>query len=597
MSIRRFQPLAGFLRPYRQTVLALMALTALLTALAMLPPLFVRAVINDVIVDGDRSRLPLIALLMIVVPMVNALCGYLQILGVSSVAQRVILALRAGLFEHLLTLSMRFYGKHSVGKLTNRLLGDTAVLQQILSLATVQIMTDFVTALFAVSVTFVLNWRLALVLVATVVLLAVNYRLNVNRIRRATRSYRGEEDRMAGGVQNRLVANLTVVTFGAEQREHETFRNQSAATLGYVQQGEQASSTFTMNTMLLRDMGRITIYFLGCAMVLGGTASYGDVVAFTAYAMQLLLPAVRFSGLARQFQDAGVSIDRLGELFEDAPEVESPRQPRLPVSARGAVDFEQITFGYDPGRPVLRDFDLHVRPGESIALVGPTGCGKSTILSLLMRFFDPQRGVIRLDGVDVRDLDLQWLRRRFGIVLQESLLFNVSVAENIAYSRPNATPAEIEQAARLAEIYDTVRALPHGFQSQIGHRDIQLSVGQKQRIAIARAVLADPAILIMDEATSALDSESEQAIQRAIARFLQNRTAFIVAHRLSTIRNADRIVVMAAGRIREIGSHDELMSLPGGRYRTLYLRHSGKGSLADDEAGDAESGEEDAPHA
>jgi subfamily B ATP-binding cassette protein MsbA len=217
-----------------------------------------------------------------------------------------------------------------------------------------------------------------------------------------------------------------------------------------------------------------------------------------------------------------------------------------------------------------------VPAGSVVALVGPTGCGKTTLLSLLLRFFDVKTGAIRIDGVDIRDMELGALRRQFGIVLQESLLFDVSIADNIRYSRPDATPDEVRQAARVAEVHDVIEALPQGYGSMLGSRGVQLSIGQKQRINIARAVLADPAIIVMDEATSALDSESERAIQAAMQTFLEGRTSFIVAHRLSTIRNADRIVLLDRGRILESGNHEALMAIPRGRYRGLCLKHSGR---------------------
>jgi len=491
------------------------------------------------------------------------------------------MAVRCTLYKHLLSLSARFYSKHSVGKLVNRLMGDSGAVQSMLTVSTVQVISDFVSSAFAITVTFAINWRLGIPLVVIVLLFVINYRVNMTRIRRSTRSYRSAEDRLAGGVQNRLVADLTVKTFGAENREHEIFRGQSDTSLDLVREYEDAANVFHNNTILLRDLGRALIYFMGCALVLEGDASYGDVVAFTAYSMQLLMPAVRFSTLAQQIQNATVSIDRLFELLEEEPEILSRPDAVHIGRSQGRVDFDHVSFMYEEDRPVLTDVDFHVQPGETVALVGRTGCGKTTILSLLLRFFDIQDGSIRIDGTDVRNIHTAALRAQFGIVLQEPLLFNVSIADNIRYSRRNATLEEVTKAAEVAEIHDVILSLPKGYRSEIGDRHIQLSVGQTQRLSIARAVLANPAILIMDEATSSLDSESEKAIQIAMHRFLVGRTSFVVAHRLSTIQGADRIILLDQGRIQEMGNHEELMSIPSGRYRDLYNKHSGKGIIAE----------------
>lgn len=584
MAQNRLNTILTLLRPFRRLIVGLVSMTVVMSLLAMCPPLVIRSIVNDVITEGNTSLFVPLAAAMILVPVLAAGCGLLQVLGIAYIGQKFVLQFRSVLFKHLMYLSMRFYGKHSTGKLANRLLGDTTNLQQLLSVASIQIISDFVCAAFAIIVTFTLNWRLALPLVLLVVFFVVNYTINIGRIRKITRSYRSAEDRLAGGVQNRLSANLTVKSYGTEVREQDIFREHSDLALDLVRESEYATTGFSMNTMLLRDVGRVVVYFLGCSLVLKGDATYGDVIAFTAYSMQLLMPAVRFSTLAQQIQDVRISIDRLFELLDETPEVTSPVNPRHIKRARGKVDLNNVMFAYDEDRPVLRGIDLHVPQGETIALVGPTGCGKSTILSLLLRFFDPVEGSIHLDDVDIREYDLVDLRRQFGIVLQESLLFDVSIAENIRYSRQSATMEDIRHAAMVAEIHDTIEALPDGYDSQIGHRDIQLSVGQKQRISIARAVLADPVILIMDEATSALDSESEKAIQMAMDRFLVGRTSFIVAHRLSTIRNADRILLMDEGRVVEMGNHDQLMAIKGGKYHDLYEKHAGKGVIGDEES-------------
>jgi ABC-type multidrug transport system fused ATPase/permease subunit len=253
--------------------------------------------------------------------------------------------------------------------------------------------------------------------------------------------------------------------------------------------------------------------------------------------------------------------------------------PQILPRLSGRVDFDHVDFHYNPGKPIIRDFTLHVAPGQTVALIGPTGCGKSTLLSLLLRFFDVTGGALRLDGHDIRKVRLAQLRRQFGIVLQEPQLFTASIADNIRYARPGATQTEIETAARTAEIHDFIMTLPNGYNTLIGVEGTQLSTGQKQRITIARAVAANPAILIMDEATSALDSESEQAIQLAMERLLKNRTAFIVAHRLSTIRTADVIILMNQGQVLEQGCHDDLMKIPGGHYAAIYAKFMGRGTL------------------
>jgi ABC-type multidrug transport system fused ATPase/permease subunit len=437
---------------------------------------------------------------------------------------------------------------------------------------------------FAISATFLINWRLALLIMAIMIIFVLNARFNIASIRQSNRNYQRSMDRLSAGLQDRLTTTLVVKSYGAETREHGVFRSQSDTSLKQVRTMQVINNTFSNNTQLLAAAGRATIYFAGCAMVLMELMTYGDVLAFTTYAMQLLWPAVRFSVLAKQIQDVGVAADRLGELFSEKPEIVDTPDAQPVSRLKGRVDFDHVCFHYNPDKPVIRDFDLHIEPGQTVALIGPTGCGKSTLLSLLLRFFDVTEGSLRLDGRDVRTLQLKDLRRQFGIVLQEPQLFTATIADNIRYARPGATQADIEQAARVAEIHDFIVSLPAGYDTVIGVEGQQLSTGQKQRITIARAVAADPAILIMDEATSALDSDSERAIQAAMERVLKNRTAFIVAHRLSTIRTADVIVLMNQGEIIEKGRHDDLMKIPGGRYAAVYTKFMGRGVLDESQA-------------
>ena len=577
-----FSKILAFARPFRLQLLGMLGLTSILAGISVLPPLIVRMIINRVIGEGETDLLPAIIVIYVVITLLSAGCGYLQTFAMAFIGQSFVMRVRTAVYDHLLHLSLSFFSRESTGKLVNRLMGDSSVIQQALTVTTLQVLSDLICAVFAVSATLFINWRLAIPLYVLVLLFALNYKLNIGRLRKLARAQRSAEDRVASGVQNRLAANLTVKTYGTETREGALFHEQSSTSLDLAREGQVATSDFWRNTELLQASGNAVIFFLGCAMVLDGTASYGDVTAFCTYANLLLWPAVRFSLLAQQLQNVKISAERLFEILDEEPVVTERPGAEEMRECRGAIRFEDVHFGYVPEKEVLKGISLDVESGETVALVGTTGCGKTTILSLIMRLFDVTGGRITIDGHDIRDLTLKSLRSCFGIVLQESLLFSVSIADNIRYGKPQATQRQVEFAARIAEVHDEILALPRGYESRVGDHDVQLSVGQKQRIAIARAILADPAILIMDEATSALDTNSERAIQVALDRFLTGRTAFIVAHRLSTIRNADKIVFLDAGHIVECGPHDELMKIEGGRYRHLYETHVGAGHISED---------------
>ena len=579
MISARLKIFLPMLSPYKRRLWGLLGLTALLSILAMLPPLVMRAIVDRVITPGDRGPLFMLALAMVMIPVISAGCSYLQTLGITYVGQKFVFDMRQTLYRHLLYLSMRFFGKTGVGMLVNRLMGDTGAVQNLLTAQTISIVSDLVCSAFAITATFLINWRLAIVILLLMIVFVIHVRMNIGFIRQTNRNYQRSMDRLSTGLQDRLMTTMVVKSYGAEAREQRVFRTQSDSSLKQVRTMQVANNTFGNNTQLLAEVGRATIYFGGCAMVLMELMTYGDVLAFSTYAIQLLWPAVRFSLLAKQIQDVGVAADRLTELFLEKPEIRDAPDAIIMPRLTGQVDFDHVDFHYTPGKPVIRDFTLHVEAGQTVALIGPTGCGKSTLLSLLLRFFDVSGGSLRLDGHDVRTVRLTQLRRQFGIVLQEPQLFTASIADNIRYARPGATHEEVVMAARVAEIHDFIMTLPDGYNTLIGVEGTQLSTGQKQRITIARAVAANPAILIMDEATSALDSESEQAIQLAMERLLKNRTAFIVAHRLSTIRTADLIILMNQGRILEQGSHDDLMKIPGGHYAAIYAKFMGRGSL------------------
>lgn len=574
--------IASFLVPYRRQIAGLLALTVLLSLLNMCMPLLSRAFIDRVISLGRRDLFIPLSFVQILLVVVIPLAGFLQNIMMTYVAQRFVFDLRDFLYGHILGLSLRFFSKNSTGKLVNRVMGDTGTVARILSAQTFSVVSDVVCCAFAVTATFALNWRMALLITLIVAVFLFNYLLNVKRLRSLSENYWWSYDRLSGGVQNRLVANVAVKSFGTETREQGIFQNQVGLSMNLRESLGIAGQAFWLNTSLIQNLGRALLFFLGCDLVLAGDMTYGDVTAFVAYAMQLLWPAVRFSELALQLQDVRVAIGRVFEVSRAEQEVVNTPRGAEVSALRGRIDFQGVNFEYDKSHPVIRDFDLHIEPGETVALVGPTGCGKSTLMLLLMRFYDVTGGSLLIDGTDVRAFDLYALRREFGVVLQDPMLFNISIADNIRYARPHAAESEIEKAARTAEIHDFIMTLPDKYHAVLGQEGLQISTGQKQRLTIARAIIGKPSIMIMDEATSALDSESERAIQIAMERVLRNRTSLVVAHRLSTIRNANRIVLLKDGKIVEMGTHAELMGLSGGRYRALYNQHMGKEFIEDD---------------
>ncbi|MBO7741055.1 MAG: ABC transporter ATP-binding protein, partial [Victivallales bacterium] len=521
-----------FLTPYRTQIGILVALTVLMAALATIPPLCTRALVDRVFTGGEVEIFVPLAIGQVFIWVIYLLIGLYQSTLCAWVGSRFSLDIRNTLYRHMLHLSLRFFGKHSAGKLVNRLMGDTGMLQQMLSAQTMTVVSDLIVSLCSIIATILISWRLFLVLMIFLVLFVVNYRVNIKKIIQSSRSLRGMEDRLSGGVQNRLAADLAVKSFGTESREHKEFSEHSALMVDYGKVQGVSNNGFWMTVGLIHQTGAAVLYFLGCAQVLAGDLSYGDVMAFNQYAVQLLWPAVRFSQLVNQLQQMAISAERIYEIFEEKPEIQdAPDAMRCP-KLTGAVEFRDVRFHYVPGVEIIRGFSLNVKPGETIALIGPTGCGKSTILNLISRFYDVTGGELLLDGLDIRKLSLKRLRQQFGIVLQESHLFSTSIRENIRYAHPEVSEEQVIRAAKAAEIHDFIASLPKGYDTLVGDYGIELSLGQKQRINIARAICADPAIMIMDEATSSLDSDSEAAIQRAMERVLKGRTSFVVAHRL-----------------------------------------------------------------
>ncbi|MEM8864999.1 MAG: ABC transporter ATP-binding protein [Planctomycetota bacterium] len=561
-----------WLRPHRMTIAVMMGLALCVAALEVAQPLFAKYVVDEVLSRGDLSRSELLLRLNIAGLAFLAVVVLSRSLDIWKNCQqrllnlRVMLSLRRMLFERLLRLPLGQLTDMKTGGILSRITGDIDRTSGLLQLAVISPGVSAVRLLFAVGILLAVNWRLAL---TAMVLIPPAIGLSLwitRRIRPIYRSMRKENSQIDARVSETFGGIRVVRSFQRENRELAEFLT-GRHTLARKELFAHRREIVLWSSWALILAGvNVVIIWYGGFLSLAGSASVGDIVAFQMYTAMLLNPVWQIVNSFSEMQRSLAGMERVFEVLQspaDKPDrpnaIEAPREIR-------EVQFDAVTFEYTEGTPVVEDFDLTVPGGSVVALVGRSGAGKTTVTDLLARFHDPVRGAVRLNGIDLRDLQLDSYRKLIGVVQQDTFLFDGSVRDNIAYGRPHATDAEVVEAARHANAHEFICELENGYESLIGERGVKLSGGQSQRLSIARAILADPGILILDEATSNLDSESEQLIQQSLDELMHSRTTFVIAHRLSTVAAADVIVVMEQGRIVERGNHDELMARRGTYY-------------------------------
>jgi ABC-type multidrug transport system fused ATPase/permease subunit len=574
------------LAPYWKQLIFMTILLILLTVLELLPPLFQKQIVDEVIGARDLGRLGvLIAGLVGVYALIQALnSGDLYIRH--ALGQRFIFDLRVRLYAYLQRLSLSFFERTSTGELMSRVTNDVNALEHFVTHGTSFMAIDLMRLIGTAIILLFLEWRLALLVLIPVPILAVGMRWFNTRIRPVYRRVRARLGDINAKLQDNLAGIRVIQAFGQEEATMESFTAESQRYYQARVRGIRYWSSFFPAMYFFASLGSVLVLGVGAVMVVRGQLSLGSMVAFLSYVVSFYQPIRRLTEIDNVFQEAIAAGERIFELLDEVPGIEDVPDAVVLPRLRGEVHFHDVHFRYGAAaamesRPtaasgqavpeVLHDVEFQIAPGEVVALVGPSGAGKTSIANLLCRFYDPVHGQITVDGYDLRRVQIKSLRRQIAVVLQDTFLFNTTVRENLLYGKPDVATEEMIAAARAAYAHDFIMDLPQGYDTEIGERGVKLSGGQKQRLALARAILADPRILILDEATSSVDAEAEYLIQQALDEVLKGRTALVIAHRLSTIRNADKIIALEGGRIIEIGDHRELLSR-GGLYSQLYRR-------------------------
>ena len=566
--------LKELVRPRRRLLSFGMALTLIKSVAGLALPASTKYLVDNVMLKHQVRLLTPLVLAVLAATIIQGVTSFTLTQLLSKEGQRLIAQLRRRVQEHVGRLPVAYYDANKAGVLVSRIMTDVEGVRNLIGTGLVEFLGGVLTALLSL----IILLRTSALLTSTSLLFIVAFSLVLNKAFSRIRPIFRERGKITAEVTGRLTESLAGVRvvkgYHAEAQEARVFAGGVQRLLENVFRSLTAISLMSLSATVLMGVVGAVVMFLGSRQVFAGTLTLGEFTMFTAFLAFLVAPVFQVVGIGTQLTEALAGLDRTQEVLHEKPEDEDTRRNRSIGSIQGVVSFQHVTFAYDEAKPVLHDVSFESRPGTATALVGPSGSGKSTIISLIAAFHAPTEGVVQVDGTDLSTVSLNAYRTQLGVVLQDTFLFDGTIRENVAFSRPGAAEEEILEACRIAHVDEFAERFDKQYDTIVGERGVKLSGGQRQRVSIARAILANPRILILDEATSSLDSESEAAIQAGLAYLMEGRTTFVIAHRLSTIRRAEQILVVEQGRIVERGTHQSLYDL-GGRYYDLYTRQHG----------------------
>ncbi|MDU2117480.1 MAG: ABC transporter ATP-binding protein [Veillonella sp.] len=558
-----YSRLLYFVKPYYKRMLFAVFCMIVAAAAYLVVPWLIKNVVDQVLDEKNMFMLNLIVGAIILIFLIRGFATYGQTYNMSYIGQRVIIDVREAIFNHLQKLSLSYFDRRKTGVIMSNLTNDVAALQTAVVDNLISFITESVTLIGSLVSMLLIDWKLTLVTFITVPVVLVIINVFGKKLRVAGHDVQGRVADITALLQEVISAVRVVKSFAREDFERKRFEDENDRNFKAVIKATKLTSLLSPMVEFSAAIAVAVILWYGGYSVVTGAITAGSLIAFLIYAINLSNPVKRLSQVYGNIQKALA--------------VEKPDAITLPAIT-GNVEFNDVSFSYDGEKAALEHFTLSVKAGESVALVGPSGAGKTTLANLLPRFYDVTGGSITIDGYDIKDVTFKSLREQIGLVPQETVLFNATIKENILYGRLDATDEDVYEAAKAANVLEFVEKMPDGLDTIVGERGSSLSGGQRQRVAIARAILKDPRILILDEATSALDTESEKLVQEALDRLMKGRTAFVIAHRLSTVQNAHQIVVLNQGRLVEQGTHQELLAIDGGLYNHLYsVQFSNKG--------------------